>query len=211
MIGTRNEKYHRTMKELAPVRKRLPFTPTRWQSPRLHASRLRMAVAIWFLLCASLSFLLFTWTLTSTVDRNRKLENGGPVIVDLHNPFSRITNSRDILGSASRNLHKSVKKWKGLLKAPYHHLASTTPIHPESSVERSATQNVNNEEQSTPSHLRIPPIIEASTIVPGVESIPANLRIPQDQPVVQVINTRFMQRQPHLVQLGLPRYLALCG
>lgn len=119
---------------------------------------------MYFVLCVSMSSLLFTWTFTTTVvdDPNMMVHQILSTPQHLRNPFGRITGSRSLA------------------------VASTLPAMPSSSRPIPAA--------SVPIEkalLRKDSIVE-NTITPTsiTDAVPKHLRIRDDQPIVQIINTR---------------------
>ncbi|CAB9522524.1 expressed unknown protein [Seminavis robusta] len=167
--ATTNERRRPLMKGLSPVRKRLHFQTPRSnsQSKRSLKRRLQILIGLYFVLCVSLSALLFTWTVAKTVDHTESSSGGfGGTTSFLRNPFRRVTMSRNML---------QVSQSQQQQQHAHLQLASQQAL----------------QQQRRDDDLSL--------------NVPEHLRIPDDEPVVHIINTRFMQRQPHLIELGLAR------
>jgi hypothetical protein len=84
---------------LSPVRKRLQFpTFANHRNSKLQRTRrLLFAIRLYFVLCVSLSALVFTWMLASTVEHSHLAYNPfvASSLPNLRNPFQRVSMSRN--------------------------------------------------------------------------------------------------------------------
>lgn len=163
---------------LTPVRKRLLFNnnnnnnlsePTKTRnSTKEKARRLRLAIGLYFVLCVSFSVLLFTWTVTSTIHQTRPLteQQQQQVKTGLRDPFRRIAMSRDMLTAHN---HQQTDKKKS--EMPQQQQAS-----PRLRLQSGQLQSESNKDLATPS---------------TIANVPEYLRIPDDEHVVQIVNTRY--------------------
>jgi hypothetical protein len=158
---------------LSPVRKRLQF-PTfannhNHNSKQQRARRLRFAIGLYFVLCVCLSTLAFTWMMASTVDHGGHLTSYNAFVAsslpNLRNPFQRV--------SMSRNMLQQSEEYE------------THEIEP--------SQDQHHQQTEAGQLGRPKKEQEQNTVVPFSNSqVPVYLRIPDEEPVVQVISTRYV-------------------
>lgn len=155
---------------LSPVRKRLQFPnfANSRNSKQQRARRLRFAIRLYFVLCVSLSALVFTWMLASTVERHHLPYNPfvASSLSNLRNPFRRVSLSRDMLQQSDDEQTHGAQQQQQQQRTEAEQLVGRS-----------------KQEQGQ------------DTVVPFSNSqVPVHLRIPDDEPVVQVISTRYVQR-----------------
>ena len=179
------------------------------------AQRLRAAICLYFVLCVSLSALLFTWTVTSTLDQqeHHRLWNGerfmpsSPSSTTISkssgtfgfgNPFRRIAQSRSMM-----HLKKIDQNLQVRYELPVELQKQSSPSHASAVKAFLTGEDDASKTSPSPLHDQRPPKLAEPVVIPPKplrppvrkeerRAVPEQLRIAEDEAVVQIISTRYV-------------------
>jgi len=205
----------RYIKGLSPVKKRLLFHGNLTKNEK--ARRLKWAICLYLTICASLSFLLLTWTMMASINHSisHSAGSGGggggggggtvhghlevfPTDEWVRNPFNRVRSQRNL----SWKSNDKEGKTQHYVNNDEHHSTTVQPFQQRFHLR---PQNDSPDTEETYASGKQYQSQQYNQLQQQQQPIPPELQIPDEEPIVQIINTRFMQNQPDLVELGLAR------